>query len=410
VRRPLLLAALAINLGLAATYLVLHLQRTGREPPADFTAFYTAADMIHAGQGRALYDFQAQARHQRGVLGGGSFPGGLVPFVNPPHAALGFAPLHHHDLRGAFRGWTIFQALLLIVALRLVGRGRPPLERWLARAALVAAPPLLLTFELGALSLLLLIVVLKAHQALAAGRERAAGLWLALGTLKPQLVVGPVLATLAGRRWRAVAALAAAMLVAVLGSAAAFGWQIWPSFARALLAVHRSFEGLGIQPAAMHNLEGAVLFAIGPAARAAAPIIALFGWLLGCALTVWIWRGPWRPDQPRFELQMAATLLLGSFFSLHLYPQDGLLIVAAALLLDSYLRRSQRPRAAFAALVLASPALWFVTELAVTPRLVRFPVMLQLALGAWMLREWRLARRTIGSGETSPPEPFMQTS
>jgi hypothetical protein len=154
----------------------------------------------------------------------------------------------------------------------------------------------------------------------------------------------------------------------------------------------------------MYNLEGALLFAFGPAARGIAPAIAVAGWLAAAVATSWIWRGPWRPDDPRFDLRLALTIVLGAFFSLHLYLQDGLQLVAAAVLFDSYLRRSGRPRTAFAALALATPALWFATELAITPRLVRFPVLLMLAMAIWMARELRRA------GQISPSTSSANTT
>jgi hypothetical protein len=300
-----------------------------------------------------------------------------------------FAPVAWVSRRGAPLVWSLGQLALLLWLLSDVVRARPREERWLVAATVLAAPPLLLTFALNAFSLLILVAIWRAHRSLKEGRDRAAGAWLALGLFKPQLVVGPALATLVGRRWRAVAALVALAAAAVIVSVLACGPRIWLDFARATQVVHASFERFGIAPMAMYNLKGALLLAFGTAVRAAAPAIAIAGWLLGLLATAWIWRGPWRPQRPRFDLQMAATLVVGMFFSLHLYPQDGLLLVGAALLFESYLRRAGRPRTWFAALALASPIIWFVIELDVEPRVVRYPVLLAITLGVWMARELR---------------------
>ena len=395
----MLLLGLILNVGLAASNAAFFLRQRAHVR-GDFVQLFTAGKMVRDGEGARLYDYQLQGERQRALLGGWSFPGGVLPFNYPPHVAMAFAAL---PLPRAFWVWSAAQAALLIALMRLVGRlapERPPLERWLLRATVLAAPPLLLTFELGALSLALVVAVLAAYRALATGRERAAGLWLALGTVKLQLMLMPALATLAGRRWRALAALAVAMLIVFASCTAAFGLHVWADFLRAVLAVTHSTERVRGQVPLMLNLEGAIAFAFGPSVYGAAPIIALGGWLFACAATIWIWRGPWQPTLPRFPLQMAATVLLGTFFNLHLYAQDGLMIVAAGLLFELYLRRSGRPRAAFAALAVASPALWLLTELVLTPRLVRFPVALQLALGLLMAREM-LRPRTAPSSARS---------
>jgi hypothetical protein len=386
--RRWLIAGLILNLGLAASNAVF-LAQPSKEQRGDFVQLYTAWSLVRDGAGARLYDYRLQAERQRTLLGGWTFPGGLLPFNYPPHVGLLFAPVAALPLRTAFRLWSLGQVALLIWLMRIVWRlaGGPPLERALTCAAVLALPALLLTFAQGAFSLLVLVAVLKMYEDLVAGRQRAAGLWLALGTLKPQLVALPALATLAARRWRAVVAFAAAMLVAVVSCAVAFGPRTWVDFVAAVLQASRTFEAGGIHVAATINLKGALVFAFGPGVERAAAVASLAGWLFACAATVWLWRGPWRPDDPRTALRMAATLLLGTFFNLHLYAQDGLMIAGAALLFDGYLRRSGRPRAGMAALAIAAPALWLLAEFAYTPHVVRVPVLLQLVLGPWMARE-----------------------
>jgi hypothetical protein len=92
------------------------------------------------------------------------------------------------------------------------------------------------------------------------------------------------------------------------------------------------------------------------------------------------------------------------FTSLHLSAQDGFLLGAGGVLFGSYLRRAGRPRAAFAALALSAPALWFASELVYGAVLVRVPVLLALILLPWMARELRLsgAREATGSGGEDP--------
>jgi hypothetical protein len=400
--RRWLIAGLILNLGLAASSALFLLQSAG-EHRGDFVQLYTAWTLVRRGDGPRLYDYRLQER-QLDLLNGWTFPDGLLTFNYPPHVGLLFAPLSALSLRPAYLLWSLGQLALLAWLMRIVwrlGRG-PTIERTLTCAAVLALPALLLTFAQGAFSLVVVVATLKLYQELAARRERAAGLWLALGTLKPQLVVQPALAILGARRWRSVAAFAATMLAVVLICGAAFGPRTWIDFLTGVARLQGALDPQGVHVSATINLKGALVFAFGPAVHALIPAVSLVGWLLACAATVWLWRGPWRPDEPRFALRFAATLLLGTFFNLHLYQQDGLMVAAAAVLFDSYLQRSGRPRAGMLAVAALAPALWLLGEFALTPHWIRVPVLLQLVLGAWMARELVSVR---GSGETSPPEP-----
>jgi hypothetical protein len=386
--RRWLIAGLILNLGLAASNAVFLLEPK-KEQRGDFVQLYTAWSLVREGAGPRLYDYRLQAERQRSLLGGWTFPGGLLPFNYPPHVGLAFAPLAAVPLRPAFLLWSLAQLALLGWLMRILWRlaRGPALERWFTCAAVGALPALLLTFVQGAFSLLLLVTVLKLHEALAARRERAAGWWLALGTFKPQLILLPALATLAARRWRAVATFAATMLVVVLVCGAAFGPRTWSDFLAAVARAQGALDAQGVHVSATINLKGALVFAFGPAVHALIPAVSAGGFLLACAATIWIWRGPWRPDDSRLALRLAATLLLGTFLNLHLYPQDGLMIAAAAVLFDRYLRDNARPRLGMAVLAATAPLAWLLGEFVLTPRWIRVPVVLQLVLGAWMARE-----------------------
>ena len=152
--RRWLIAGLIVNLGLAASNVALLLQPRG-EQRGDFVQLYTAWTLVRAGDGPRLYDYSLQAQRQRAVLGGQTFPGGLLPFNYPPHVALLFAPLAALPLRAAFVVWSLAQAVLLVWLVRILWRltrERPALERWLMCATALALPPLLLTFVQGAFS------------------------------------------------------------------------------------------------------------------------------------------------------------------------------------------------------------------------------------------------------------------
>src|SRR4051794_10476882 len=54
---------------------------------SDFTVFWTAWTLILHGPSSALYSEAAQRATQQSLMRGGQFEGGLMAFLNPPHAA-----------------------------------------------------------------------------------------------------------------------------------------------------------------------------------------------------------------------------------------------------------------------------------------------------------------------------------
>ena len=99
--------------------------------------------------------------------------------------------------------WASFA--LLGFLLRYIGRwtaGRSFTARCGTFAALLAFPPLLMTFQLGQVSLFILVCLLGFYDALRTDRPRAAAVWFVLGTIKPQLFLVPAVTLVAARRWR----------------------------------------------------------------------------------------------------------------------------------------------------------------------------------------------------------------
>jgi hypothetical protein len=379
-RRWLIGLALVVNLGLGASYAGLWIRDARNHAlwRADFTAFYTGATMIAEGEGAELYDFAAQARAQQRLLGERRFERGLLPFLNPPHVAFALVPLTRLSLAHALWIWTAAQlGVALWLGSLLWRRADTSQERALVLSAVLAAPPLFQSLELGAFSVLVALAWIKARDALAARRDAAAGLWVAVGLVKPHLVLLLAVALLAARRWRALAALGALALAFTAGPALALGWGVWPAFARA--ALHT-----GLNPDTMYNLEGALLLLGVHGARA----IALLGLAAAAGGVIWLWLAV----EASLDGKLAITALLAMLTSLHLYAQDGLLLVVAALFFHWHVRGAPSPR--FAAVALASPGLWFLAERALTSRLpLRFPVLLALALGALFVGEWAVAAR-----------------
>jgi hypothetical protein len=334
---------------------------------SDFTVFWSAWWLILHGRGRALYDEAAQRAAQHLLMGGHPFEGGLMAFLNPPHAALAGVPLgwlaDHAGERAAFAIWAAVNLALLVrldVRLRgLLGAGGGR-ARAVVTVALCAFYPVLYTISVGQLSLLLAVAALELPRCLEARRPRAAAGWLLALSVKPQLLA-PVLVLLAARRRWAVLAHAAALGAAVAAvTALVLGPRIWLDYVRSVGGLERFF-GTGT-PDYMMNLRGAITrLAGGAASPDSVYVAAAAAWLAAlAALAMALVRRTARAADARADL--ALTLAVGLLFCPHLFVQDAVLWVGALALHVAALRACGARWMPFAAFALAWPLVFAISR------------------------------------------------
>jgi len=399
-------AAIVLNLGMALSYPVLWVIAWTQDLiwKVDFIGFYTGWSMVRDGLRTQLYNLAVQAPYQQHLLGGRSFSDGLLPYNYPPHTAVLLLPLAWVSLSHAFWLWTLAQGLLLIrllLLLRQLSSGWQSHERWLLLTATVAFPPLFWNFLLGHFSLWLLVCLLQIYWTLKQGREGLAGLWLALGTLKPQapfLLVGILL--LAAKRWRALASAGLIGCGLVVFSSITLGWGIWVDFLRIMRMTASSFGIFGINPTSMYNFKGALALILGNNQG------VLINWICGVALiatillTFGIWRGQWQPSAPNFELRMALTLLLGVLFSPHLNPPDASMLIAPAALFYAYLHQRQLPSVTYVTFLMYCPIAFLDIHNLIGRRIgTRIPILVLIILMIWVSLTFNTERRR----NASPP-------
>ncbi len=392
---------LHIALGLMYAALWIATMMQGNSWRADFSAYYTGWVMLLDGQGRNLYDLALQTTYQQEILEGRSFAGGLLRFNNPPHVAVLLAPLGLLPRETAFLVWTAVQVGLLGWLLRLLwqlAREWQPRERLLLVSAVVAFPPLLNTFFLGAFSLWVLVCLVQFYLLLKQGRDTAAGVWLALGTFKPQIVFLPGFLLLGARRWRALGGAIATGVGLFLLCTWLLGWQVWLDYLDVLRGTANLFAAAGVDPTIMYNFKGALTLLLGSGNASLINQVSTLALGITVLITLWLWRGPWRPAAPDFEPRFALTLMLALLFSLHLNPHDGIALVVPAALFYAYLRAHRptwsRPYAVFA---LSSPLLFLFSEFAIEDRLgIRVPVVVMLVLTGWLIAALRAEHRAAG--------------
>ncbi len=318
----------------------------------DLVAFYRAAELTSQGLAADAYD---AASFREGL---GARHKGLL-WLNPPHALLAVAPLDSVSYGAAKLALMALTALALALIARLAN------ARWWMAAALVVSPASfasLLVMQTGAL----VAAGLLASLTLAGSRPIAAGLVLALLTMKPQYgLMAPIFLAACGH-WRAFGWGAAFTTAIVAMSVGLFGVAPWAaffesvaggaisahgaSFHRDMLSAGSTLLKLGAGPLsgagqlAVIAACAAVTFivarrlpreaALGVAlltAAAASPSLWVYDWPLVAAGLLMLARAssPWPP-----LLQLAAGLLwIGPFYSLGMTTMASSLLAPALLAL-----------------------------------------------------------------------------
>ncbi|WP_376790009.1 glycosyltransferase family 87 protein [Thermoflexus sp.] len=394
---PISRLVLAVHLGLALGYIGLALMAFARGETwrADFTAHYTGARMVWEGQGAALYNREAQAQRQQELLGGRYLYDGLLPYIRPPFVAIALSPLATLSLEEAFAIWTLFNLLLWAGFLWDLSRWARPwgaAARAFTVSAVAALPGVLFTLLLGTFTIWSLATLWAFYRALRRGREEWAGFFLALASAHPQAALFPALLLVAARRWKALAVFLASGLWLAIASAAILGVGIWMDYLRVLREVAITFGRHGINPEVMINLKGML-------ARIYPPIggdrgmwingLSALGLAIGAFATVMLWRRPWRPGKPDFDLRFGVTFAMGLFLSPHANPQDGLLIALPGVLVYRFLQIPSRARPmmrqAFEWIAIAFPGLWLAERFIIGSNMsVPFGTIALIVTGFWL--------------------------
>lgn len=198
----------------------------------DFIAFWTAAQLLRAGE--SPYDVAGQTRiqHQygwdRATDGAGRYD--FMPYYYPPWLGLLCVPLLPLGYATARLTWFVLQIELLVLSGYFLRGSTPGLSRW---GTTVLAPLFafsLLAAFLGQITPLILFMTAASWQLLERRWDRSAG-WILAGLLtKPQLTLALVLAVLfwSIKRgcWRTVQGFLTGLVV--LGLASACLVPDWP--------------------------------------------------------------------------------------------------------------------------------------------------------------------------------------
>ena len=334
-------------------------------PFTDYAAFVNAARLLAGGQGAALYQLEAQRAPQRREWGTRYDEALAVPFVNPPWFAGLLWPLADLPLGQGFLIWAAACAAMTLAAMTvLVAWARPPA---LVGAAYILAPlgflPFWRTLRLGQTSALVTLGLALATVALARNADRRGGIALALVSVKPHLLILPLLALARTRRTQALIALVGAGAVLLLLPLPLTGFGVLSDYVNLLRSpAYAGYENLP-QVQTWRALIETTLGLQGPLAAGlllAGPLAALVlgAWAWQPPVSRWRWRragsrsvsgrehGEVRPSKagamlpaavPAWELRWALTLLLTPWFTPHIHVHDLLIAIVPGAAILRYL-------------------------------------------------------------------------
>lgn len=359
-------AFLAVNGGLAIGYAIV-LYRDIVTPDivlaSDFTVFWSAWRLILDGHALALYDEATQRATQHLLMGGGYFEGGLMAFLNPPHAALATAPVgwlaDRFGEQAAFTLWTIGNLGVVALLIRALsdewGTGSRR-DRWMLAVAVLAFYPVFCALRQGQPSVLLALAVLEVYRAERASRPWAVAGWLVVISSKPQLVPMIVLYLAARGCWRALAAAAAMMTATVTITALALGTAIWSEYVGQVRYLEQ-FWGSGT-PDYMLNVRGAVLRVVGLGEHAWIDPVVYAVWLMAMVLVGVLFLRRHIADAPDARPAYAFAVAVAVLTNPHVFVHDTIIWVVPLVLCAAAMRDAGAEWSRFAQFALVWPAVF----------------------------------------------------
>jgi len=286
-----------------------------RAKGTDFAHIYSAARMVREGYGHQLYDFQTQDQFQIRYVGrAGTY------YNHPPFETLLYLPLSLFSLQTAYLLWCALNvAFLTYTAIVFQKHVLNRLDWRILLPLLLLFPPVLITFQQGQDSLLLLLIMTLAVVELTRNRNFRAGCLLGCGLFKFHIVFTLVLLLISLRRRGLLGGFALVFVTLVLISAGISGWVFLTEYPRFLTKLS-SLPLAGIHPAAMANIRGLV-----SVSGITSDIAVRLSFTLFASLFLFGWAA-WSAKNSKFRgaasRVFANFILTAILVSYHLSPSD----------------------------------------------------------------------------------------
>jgi hypothetical protein len=169
---------------------------------SDFRQLYAAAHMIRAGHGHELYEYSAQKTFQDAFVSREEY---VLPFLRPAYEALIFVPFSFLPYREAYFLFLTINLSLLVLVTRVLRHWTINLAqiwRWLPLLLFPTFIPVCVALMQGQDSIIFVALLAAAFVLLQQQRDLAAGVLVAMGLFKFQLVFPIAGLLLIWRRWR----------------------------------------------------------------------------------------------------------------------------------------------------------------------------------------------------------------
>jgi hypothetical protein len=370
----------------------------------DFIIYYTGAQILLDGKGRDLYDLNVQKVYQaRFNVAFRSHP---LPYNHPPYELLLFAPLTLFPYAFAFVIWGFANLVLLVTTIWLLSPLVKAENRILCALIWGAFFPVTAALWHGQDSILSVFLISSVIVNLKRGRDHVAGMILALGLYKPQLVL-PIALFLAARgHWASILAFTATGTCLILISIQMIGREGAAQYVSLLHWMNN--VRYTIDPAKMVNLRGMFesLMNMG-LARGLVDLITL---LSSAAILFWsisFGKSNAAVDGSTSDLCIAQLVIVTVLVSYHLYVHDlTLLTISLVILFNRAAGTGHDLRSVIAApLVVLIAVSMPVVEILLPKRLLSWAALSLVALLFVLSRELRQAR-SVGEKLSTPPQPF----
>ncbi|MDI3339944.1 MAG: glycosyltransferase family 87 protein [Sphaerobacter sp.] len=368
----------------------------------DFLTTYTAARILARGEGADLYNWWTQYAVQHPILAahGVSWSDRILqPYVAPPLLGLLALPLQVLPAGGALLLWVVLSVAGLVLAGRLLDRALDLRLGRLCPLLVLSFFPAYYTLLLGQSEALLVLgvvafVLLSRRQA-----DLLAGVALGVLVLKPPLLVVPVIYLVTKQRWRALAGLSLACVLAAALSLAALGPGGVADYLRLSRELSQPEGTIATNVAGMINIRGALIRLLpgAPALLQQFGIAGLSLTLLTVCVAAWRRTGAER-GTPAEEAELALMLLATCLVSYHALIHTGVLILPAVALLWRGMARTtaagDRERGVLLGLLVAiwvaPTVLYLPSGTSILPAAVFTP----LLFGLWLVAAEVVIRQT----------------
>jgi hypothetical protein len=289
----------------------------------DLRIFMTGVDMMASGQGRQLYQFDAQEKAQIRL-----YPetrtSGLLPFNHLAYELLFYWPVSTLSYRMALLVWALGNvAIIFLIAWLLT-----PYSRALTQVAgtplvlyLLAFYPVMYVLGEGQDSLIFLLLLVLSLRSMDNGRTFLAGFLIALACFKFHLALAIVFFVLFLRgKWRGLAGfvtggtLVGGISLALVGPAIIHDYP-------AMLRRQDVMTPWGFIPWFMPNLRGFLQWALAPWLDVGAilPVVLISSAVVGVVATWFVLRNRAKNDE---AMAYAVAILTTILISYHLHMQD----------------------------------------------------------------------------------------